>query len=242
MKFFSNHNFPYIRPQHMDHTDKLPLKSSQDDDISMGASSDDDNKIPHGISYNLHDIADAQNAQPNNNTHDFVDELLPFTLKLHACLDDARFQGFEQIISWETDSLFKVHDVDAFAKIIMPRYFKSQTKYKSFQRQLNLYEFERITSGVLKGAYMHELFRRGNRELSCRMKLRKIKGKRDSSGSRSPARKNSTDMNAELKGAPTTAPEVQEQEAEQQSPLPNRPRHRDNKKESSFEGRKFFPI
>ena len=41
----------------------------------------------------------------------------------------------------------------------MPKYF-NQTKYKSFQRQLNLYGFVRIHQGYYKGSYGNKNFRR----------------------------------------------------------------------------------
>jgi hypothetical protein len=46
----------------------------------------------------------------------------------------------------------------------VPKYFK-HTQYKSFQRQLNLWGFKRITSGHEKNAVHHEHFRRGCPEL-----------------------------------------------------------------------------
>lgn len=45
------------------------------------------------------------------------------------------------------------------------------------QRQLNLYDFQRITEGPDKGAYYHELFVQGRPILSTMMKRNKIKGK-----------------------------------------------------------------
>jgi len=57
----------------------------------------------------------------------------------------------------------------------MPIYF-NQTKFASFQRQLNLYGFRRITQGRDKGAYYHESFLRGRRILCQHMKRQKIKG------------------------------------------------------------------
>lgn len=54
--------------------------------------------------------------------------------------------------------------------------FFSQTKYASFQRQLNLYGFSRLQHGPDKGAYFHLCFVRGQREKVRDMVRRKIKG------------------------------------------------------------------
>lgn len=55
------------------------------------------------------------------------------------------------------------------------RYF-GQTKYASFQRQLNLYGFQRFAHGLDKGAYFHPCFVRNQRNLVRQMVRRKIKG------------------------------------------------------------------
>ena len=52
----------------------------------------------------------------------------------------------------------------------------SQTKFASFQRQLNLYGFRRLTTGKDKGAYFHEHFLRGDRNRIQQMSRQKIKG------------------------------------------------------------------
>ena len=57
----------------------------------------------------------------------------------------------------------------------MGGYFR-QSKLTSFQRQLNLYGFRRITQGADGGAYYHELFLRGRPQLSLRMQRQKVKG------------------------------------------------------------------
>jgi hypothetical protein len=49
-------------------------------------------------------------------------------------------------------------------------------RFSSFQRQLNLYDFNRIGSGVDKGAYSHPMFIHGQYQLTLSMKRNKIKG------------------------------------------------------------------
>jgi len=59
----------------------------------------------------------------------------------------------------------------------MPQYF-NQTKYRSFQRQLYIYGFDRVKdkSSDDYGAYFHELFIRGASDLCLDMQRQKIKG------------------------------------------------------------------
>jgi hypothetical protein len=59
--------------------------------------------------------------------------------------------------------------------LILYRYFR-QTKLTSFQRQLNLYGFRRITQGADSGAYYHPLFLQGRPSLGQRMVRQKVKG------------------------------------------------------------------
>ena len=58
---------------------------------------------------------------------------------------------------------------------IFHRFF-SQTKYPSFQRQLNLYGFSRFSHGTDKGAYYHHCFVKGHEQLVRSMQRTKIKG------------------------------------------------------------------
>ena len=55
------------------------------------------------------------------------------------------------------------------------RYF-SQTKLTSFQRQLNLYGFQRLTRGPDSSGYYHECFLRGKPFLTANMIRTRIKG------------------------------------------------------------------
>ncbi len=101
---------------------------------------------------------------------------VPFPLKLHALLDTIEADGHADVISWQPHGRsFRVHKTKEFVDTIMPRYFR-QSKLTSFQRQLNLYGFARITRGRDKGGYYHELFMRGKLFLANRIKRSKVKG------------------------------------------------------------------
>jgi hypothetical protein len=70
---------------------------------------------------------------------------LPFLWKLHILLDDVETCSMDHIIGWlEHGRSFKVYRPKSFMAMIAPLYFK-QTKFKSFQRQLHLYEFVRVS-------------------------------------------------------------------------------------------------
>jgi hypothetical protein len=94
-----------------------------------------------------------------------------FPWKLHEMLDSTEY---EKIVSWLPDGTsFKVHTASTFVKDVLPKFFL-QTKYKSFQRQLNIWGFERIATGPFKGGYNRsDLFVRGNAPLVNSMKRRK---------------------------------------------------------------------
>eukprot|EP00934_Nitzschia_sp_Nitz4_P006014 Nitzschia sp. Nitz4//scaffold124_size66437//25636//38731//NITZ4_006111-RA/size66437-processed-gene-0.6-mRNA-1//1//CDS//3329534552//6004//frame0 len=99
-----------------------------------------------------------------------------FPWKLQEVLERAELDGFEHVVSWIPGSnCFKVHDPPTFVDQVLPRFFK-QTKYKSFQRQLNLYGFTRVDDGPNKGSYRHPFFVKGNQELLNKMTRQKIKG------------------------------------------------------------------
>lgn len=100
-----------------------------------------------------------------------------FPLKLHQMLLDLEKQeGGTAIASFLPHGRgFQIHKPKEFAKEIMPNYFRMST-YSSFQRQLNLYDFQRIAEGPEKGAYWHELFLKDQPMLSTNMKRSKVKG------------------------------------------------------------------
>jgi hypothetical protein len=99
-----------------------------------------------------------------------------FPTKLHQMLDQIEMDGYAHVISWQGHGrAFLVHDPHEFASHIMPKYFK-HTKLTSFQRQLNLYGFCRLTKGPDARAYYHELFLRGMPFLCRKMSRVKVKG------------------------------------------------------------------
>ncbi|CAJ1953720.1 unnamed protein product [Cylindrotheca closterium] len=100
----------------------------------------------------------------------------PFPWKLHEMLDDMAENNDNAVVCWQPHGrAFMVHSTKEFVNRIMPNYF-NQTKYASFQRQLNLYGFSRLSHGKDKGAYFHPCFVRGQRNLCRNMIRQKIKG------------------------------------------------------------------
>jgi hypothetical protein len=94
-------------------------------------------------------------------------------------LEEMATVGEESIVSWQPHGrAFRVHLPDVFARNVMPRYFKKQTKYKSFLRQLHIYGFHRICKGMDRGAYYHDMFIRNKKSMSLRMSCQKIKGRK----------------------------------------------------------------
>ena len=100
----------------------------------------------------------------------------PFPLKLQIVLKVTEKLGQQSIISWLPHGRsFMIHRPREFEEEVMGKFFK-QTKLTSFRRQLNLYDFQRITHGRDAGSYYHELFLRGRPLLAKRMVRRKVKG------------------------------------------------------------------
>ena len=99
-------------------------------------------------------------------------DVISFPLKLHGMLEDSETQGFQDIVAWQPGGRsFKVFNQKRFSTEIMSKYF-NQTKYKSFQRQLNIYGFRRIRSGEFRGGYSHQFFQRDT-PASCKHVIRR---------------------------------------------------------------------
>mmetsp|Transcript_41791 Transcript_41791/g.96675 ORF Transcript_41791/g.96675 Transcript_41791/m.96675 type:complete len:364 (-) Transcript_41791:221-1312(-) len=89
-----------------------------------------------------------------------------FPMKLYELVD----AGPPAIVSWsESGSSFLVNDSEKFCSEVLPRHFR-HSKMTSFQRQLNLYGFHRISKGADAGRYQHALFMRGRPDLVSQIK------------------------------------------------------------------------
>eukprot|EP00934_Nitzschia_sp_Nitz4_P005909 Nitzschia sp. Nitz4//scaffold83_size84149//80221//81249//NITZ4_005189-RA/size84149-processed-gene-0.68-mRNA-1//-1//CDS//3329558992//5899//frame0 len=118
--------------------------------------------------YALHREATRNTSRWNQNRQ--------FPWKLHMMLEDADLENFTHIVSWMSDQrTFRVHHNDLFVKEVLPMYFR-QTQYKSFQRQLNLWGFERVCEGPNFRGYTHQFFIRGLPDLCQNMKRIRNKG------------------------------------------------------------------
>ena len=110
-----------------------------------------------------------------SNSHSRGGNAVLFPWKLQQMLNTCAMDGKESLVSWVPHGkAFKVHDVPLFVSEILPLFFK-QTKYKSFQRQLNLWGFRRIQKGPEKGAYHHKQFLRDQPDLCCHLSRQRPK-------------------------------------------------------------------
>jgi len=81
----------------------------------------------------------------------------------------------DDIVRWEEHGRsFRVVDPDKVSEHVLPLYFR-HSKLTSFQRQLNLYGFRRITKGEDQGSYYHPKFQRGKPAVVG--EIRRLQGK-----------------------------------------------------------------
>ncbi|KAL3816940.1 hypothetical protein ACHAXA_009800 [Cyclostephanos tholiformis] len=128
------------------------------------------------VLHNYHDYGHTeQNLHRRNNKHRGK-VASSFPERLHTMLSEVEDSGLTDIISWQPHGrCFVLHKPKKFAADVMPLYFR-QSKITSFQRQLNLYGFKRITKGPDRGGYYHELFLRHKAFLCGMMPRFRVKG------------------------------------------------------------------
>jgi hypothetical protein len=130
----------------------------------------------------LHNYRDRAHspAPPHFNPHKVYNEEegsypTPFPIKLHRMLERVTADGVDHIVSWQPHGrCFVIHKPKEFAPLLT-RYFALK-KVSSFQRQLNLYGFQRMTQGPDKNGYYHEYFLRNRVYLVDYIRRTKVKG------------------------------------------------------------------
>jgi len=116
-----------------------------------------------------------------------VAQQLRFPWKLHLLLERCEYDHKQQLasnprecqdmpISWlPCGKAFKVHNKERFVKEIMPSFFGTQS-FKTFQRNLNLWGFTRVSKGPQKDVCSHPLFLKGFPAVCQSMKRIVLKG------------------------------------------------------------------
>lgn len=90
-----------------------------------------------------------------------------FPVKLHEMLED---EEFSQYISWMPHGrAWKILRQDEFEEKVIPLFFR-HAKFASFTRQVNGWGFRRISEGLDRKCYYHEMFLRGMPQLCSKMK------------------------------------------------------------------------
>lgn len=98
-----------------------------------------------------------------------------FPVKLYRMIYEAKQAGKENVVSFLPHGrAFAIHDKDTFIRDILPRYFPG-CQLPSFQKQLNLYGFHKVTVGKDKGTfnYFHAHFLKGRPSLSEKIQRRR---------------------------------------------------------------------
>ena len=92
-----------------------------------------------------------------------------FPGKLHRMMEYAEREGLHSIIVWVMDGkAIMINDSERLVDLLLPKFF-SQTKYRSFRRQLLFWHFNRVLDGPYRGAFIHPYFVRDNKALCSQM-------------------------------------------------------------------------
>lgn len=108
---------------------------------------------------------------------------MAFPEKLYFMMETLEKEGKDDICGYVAGGqAVMIHSSRDFEKEIMPLYFAS-ARITSIQRQFNIYGFERVQTGVWRGAYRHKYFQRGKKELLQKI----VRTRTKTSGKKKPA-------------------------------------------------------
>jgi hypothetical protein len=125
------------------------------------------------VHHRYHDLSREAASNQGNIPSFAVTNSFPY--KLYDMLERVEAEGLSHIVSWQPHGrCFVVHKPNEF-KLLLPKFF-TLSKVASFQRQLNLYGFLRLTKGLDKNGYYHERMLRGMPWLLENMQRHKVKG------------------------------------------------------------------
>lgn len=153
--------------------------AGEEADLKRPAESDEEKEVPEhdddeGYDDKMTDDEYFENFSASDDNR-VIQETFP--LKLYRMLHEVEKSGKQNIVSFlPHGKSFVVHKPKAFVEEVMPKYFTT-CRLASFQRQLNLYGFRRITEGREKGAYSHDYFLKGKRALCRKVKRQKTRVK-----------------------------------------------------------------
>ena len=129
------------------------------------------------VQHDYHDFANERPSPHQALVQEIPTEAAPFPHKVHKMLSDVDTSGLSHIVSWQPHGrCFSVHNPAEFTSQILPRYFPSMAKLASFQRQLTMYGFQRITQGPDRGSYYNQFFLRDRLFLTSNIQRIRIKG------------------------------------------------------------------
>lgn len=177
MNFNKISNHPQAQTQQQQ-TQQLCSSNDKSGSYEGDVCSSNRNSISSNKSQSIDAYADADADTDVDDMNNNMVTKFAFPFKLHSILENAEKMNRVDIVSWlPSGKAFKIHKPKDFADTIMPQYF-NQTKYRSFQRQLYIYNFDRVKDKASNeyGAYVHELFIRGDSDLCVDMTRQKIKG------------------------------------------------------------------
>jgi hypothetical protein len=103
------------------------------------------------------DVANEPNACSNGGKAPRNSRVQKFPTKLYAILAQKEFQD---IVTWMPHGRsWKVLKQNLFESLVLPMFFDF-SNYHSFNRLVNAWSFRRITEGVDRGSYYHEVSKR----------------------------------------------------------------------------------